>query len=202
VHIQLQNISKRYIYDWIIKDLSYTFAGGSITGVDGINGSGKSTLIKIISGWLSPSVGSINYLSDNIEISRSEIFKHVSIVAPYTDVIQEFDLTEMYDFHVKFKALKNIPDFDKFQSVVRVKKHSGKPLQYYSSGMKQRVQLALAILSETGLLLLDEPTAYLDKENKKWFYDLLSKNMNGRTVIISSNDMEDFQFCENVLNLK
>ena len=201
MQVQLQQISKRYIFDWIINDFSYNFLAGSVTGVNGINGSGKSTLIKMISGWLSPTEGNISYTNRGDQISRSEIYKHVSIVAPYTDTIQEFDLEEVYQFHTKFKTLQSVANFEEFQSIVHLKGHRGKPLQYYSSGMKQRVQLALAVLTDTKLLLLDEPTAYLDSSNKTWFYDLLFRHMQDRTVIISSNDAEDFQFCSGVLEL-
>lgn len=201
MEVQLQNISKRYIFDWIIKDLNYLFPEGSVTGVNGINGSGKSTLIKILSGWLSTSKGQVSYTLDGKAVKRDNIYKHVSIVGPYTDVIQEYDLEEMYTFHTKFKKLNGIATFEEFRDVVRLKGHRGKPMQFYSSGMKQRVELAFALLTNTKLLLLDEPTAYLDENNKKWFYDLLKVNMKSKTVIISSNDMEDFTYCTKVLEL-
>ncbi len=199
--VTLHNISKRFLYDWIIKDLSHDFPSGSHTGIKGINGSGKSTLIKMVSGWLSPSKGSISYVDRGHEVKRENIYKHVSIVAPYTDIIQEYDLKEMYDFHTKFRPLMDVEDYKAFQEIVRLKGHRGKPLEHYSSGMKQRVQLALALLSEAQLLLLDEPTSYLDETNKKWFYKLLEQSMSSKTVIVSSNDMEDFQFCDKVIDL-
>jgi len=201
VEIKLTDISKRYIYDWILSGVNHTFRSGSITGVTGINGSGKSTLIKIISGYLSPSEGSITYALNGKQITRSDIHKYVSIVAPYTELILEYELEEMYNFHTKFRKLSDVASYTQFRDLVRLKGHAGKALMYYSSGMKQRVQLALALLTPTKILLLDEPTSYLDQENKKWFYDLLAKRMPDRTVIISSNDTEDFQYCSEVLDL-
>lgn len=194
-------LCKRYLYDWIIKDLSRDFVSKSVTGVSGINGSGKSTLMKILSGWLSPSKGSIVYRHQEEIVPTSEVHRYVSIVAPYTDLIQEYDLREMYHFHTGFRDLKGISGFAHFEEVVKLKGHKGKALQYYSSGMKQRVQLALATLSKSPLLLLDEPTSYLDTENKAWFYELLTNNTEGKTVIIASNDDEDFQLCSDVLHL-
>lgn len=194
-------LCKRYLYDWIIKDLSRNFESESVTGVSGINGSGKSTLMKMLSGWLSPSKGSVMYRHQQETVSTADVHKYVSIVAPYTDLIQEYDLEEMYHFHTGFRELPSISDFAHFEEVVKLKGHNGKSLQYYSSGMKQRVQLALATLSKSPLLLLDEPTSYLDAENKAWFYQLLADHIDGKTVIISSNDEEDFQLCSDVLYL-
>lgn len=201
MEVQLQNISKRYLFDWIIKDLTHKFDSGSCTGITGINGSGKSTLVKMLSGWLSPSKGKVQYTKNGLTVKVDSIYKSLSIVAPYTDIIQEYDLQEMYNFHVSFRPLPNVVDYKAFTDIVHLKGQLGKPLAYYSSGMKQRVQLALALLSDTSLLLLDEPTSYLDIENKKWFYNLLENVLADRTVIISSNDAEDLQFCKGVLQL-
>jgi ABC-type multidrug transport system ATPase subunit len=181
--------------------MSHTFESGTITGVNGINGSGKSTLIKMLCGFLSSSEGNISYTLDGKNIERSDVFQYVSLAAPYTDIINEYDVEEMFTFHTKFKNLRERIDSNQFLEIVKLKGNKGKQIQFYSSGMKQRLQLALALLSDTKLLLLDEPTSYLDEENKAWFYDLLSKNKNNRTIIIASNDKEDFELCGNVISL-
>jgi len=202
MHINVENISKRYLYDWIIKDMSHTFSSESITGINGINGSGKSTFIKMISGYLSPSKGKIEYSIDDQKIDRSDLFKYISLAAPYTDIINEYDVEEMFHFHCKFKKMRIDNDLSLFLDIVKLKGSKGKQIQFYSSGMKQRLQLALALLTDSNLLLLDEPTSYLDQENKLWFYDLLSQHKNGRTIIIASNDNEDFEHCDDVLVIK
>ena len=158
-------------------------------------------MMKILSGWLSPSKGSMHYTQHGDTVPTAAIHKYVSIVAPYTDLIQEYDLREMFDFHTKFRSLPSVQGYTMFQDVVKLPGQRGKPLQYYSSGMKQRVQLALAVLSESAILLLDEPTSFLDTENKAWVYQLLEDHLQGRTTVIASNDEEDFQFCSDVLYL-
>ena len=201
MEVLLNNISKRYLYEWIIRDLSIAFPSGSIQGITGINGSGKSTVIKMISGFLSASKGDIEYSMDNKNIGRSDIYKYISLAAPYTDLINEYDAGENFQFHTKFKNVVQGIEKGDFLEIVKLDKNKGKQIQYYSSGMKQRLQLGLAILTDAPLLLLDEPTSYLDKENKYWFYDLLSTYKKGKTIIIASNDEEDFQFCEKVHNI-
>lgn len=201
MQIKVDNISKRFLYDWIIRDFSYDFKSCSITGINGINGSGKSTLIKMLSGFLSPSEGSISYQLNDYRIDRSDVYQHISMAAPYTDVISEYDIYEIFDFHVKFKTMRMDIDADAFADIVKLKGNKGKQTQFYSSGMRQRLQLALCVLTDSDVLLLDEPTSYLDQENRDWFYDLLAHHQSGRTIIIASNDDVDFQLCGEVLSL-
>ncbi len=201
MEVIIQNLSKRYLYDWIIRDLSHTFAQGSVSGVNGINGSGKSTFIKMLCGFLSPSEGKILYTSDDRKISRGDIYQYMTLAAPYTDVINEYDVVEMFDFHTKFKKLRLDIDTKQFLELVKLKGNRGKQIQFYSSGMKQRLQLALALITDSKLLLLDEPTSYLDDENKAWFYDLLAAHRHDRTIIIASNDKADFELCNEVISL-
>jgi ABC-type multidrug transport system ATPase subunit len=199
--ITLENLSKRYQYDWIISNLDFVFEPNSITGINGINGSGKSTLIKLISGYLSPSKGKISYHLDRNQIDRSDLFGFLSMAAPYTDLIQEYDAEEMFLFHSKFKKMRKEFNVNDFLRKVNLTGNKGKQIQYYSSGMKQRLQLAIALFTDSKVLLLDEPTSYLDNQNKEWFYDLLKEEISDRTVIIASNDLDDFRYCTNVISL-
>ena len=147
--ITLEKLSKRYLYDWIIRDMDFVFETNSITGVNGINGSGKSTLIKLLSGYLSPSEGKISYEMGGNKIDRSDVFQHMSLAAPYTDLIQEYDAEEMFLFHRKFKKLRRDYDVKTFLDKVNLKGNKGKQIQYYSSGMKQRLQLAMAVYTDS-----------------------------------------------------
>jgi len=199
--IKLEKLSKRYLYDWIINDMDFVFEPNSITGINGINGSGKSTLIKLLSGYLSPSQGKILYSIENKKIERPDVFKYMSLAAPYSDLVQEYDAEEMFLFHTKFKKLRSNLDAKTFLEKVNLKGNKGKQIQFYSSGMKQRLQLAIALFTESKLLLLDEPTSYLDSTNKEWFYNLLKTEISGRTVIVASNDEDDFRFCTEVISL-
>ena len=199
--ITLEKLSKRYLYDWIIRDMNYVFENNSITGINGINGSGKSTLIKLLSGYLSPSQGKVSYEIADKKIERSDLYSYVSLAAPYSDLIQEYDAEEMFLFHKKFKKLRSDIDVNSFLERVNLKGNKGKQIQYYSSGMKQRLQLAIALFTDSKLLLLDEPTSYLDNTNKDWFYSLLKDEISDRTVIIASNDLDDFRYCNETITL-
>lgn len=199
--IEINRLSKRYGYQWIIKDLTCQFLSDSINGIAGNNGSGKSTLIKMISGFLSPTQGEINYLIDQKKIQTAEIFNHLSLAAPYTDLINEFTLEEMFVFHQKFKSFRDPISFADFEYQIELKGQGKKSLTYFSSGMKQKIQLAFALLSNTQILLLDEPTSFLDAGAKDWFASILNKNKANRIVILASNDTFDIKLCDKVLEL-
>lgn len=195
------NICKRYGYQWIIKDFNHKFLSGEVCGLSGSNGSGKSTLIKILSGFLTPTSGKLDVKVNDRICTKSQWYQHVSLAAPYTDLINEYSLEENFAFHARFKVMYDQLDFNTFESKIQLKGHSQKTLQHFSSGMKQKIQLALALMSETPILLLDEPTSFLDNHAKKWFSELLSEYSRDRLIIIASNDNYDLDLCGQVVSL-
>lgn len=194
MQIELNKISKRYGYQWILRDLDLEISSGSVLGVNGLNGSGKSTLIKILSGFLSPSDGKITHSINNKRVAIADVYKAVSWVAPYLSLTDNYTIEEMYNLQAKFKRMKT-ESFKEFIDVIDLGEHQNKYIKDFSSGMQQRLQLGLAILSDTPLLLLDEPTSYLDSYAISWYHALLQKHIKGRTVIIASNDAGDLAEC-------
>lgn len=196
--IVIDKLSKRYGYQWIIRDFESRFVSDRIYGIAGSNGSGKSTLIKMISGYLTPTSGTIDYQMQGNKVNVASIFPYISLAAPYTDLINEYTLAEMLHFHQKFKQFKAKITFKEFEQKIMLTGQKDKTLQHFSSGMKQKIQLALALLSDTPILLLDEPTSYLDGDAKAWFKSLLAENVKDRVVIIASNDHYDLDLCTEI----
>ena len=170
-------------------------------GLSGPNGSGKSTLIKIISGYLSPTSGEITYLNQKKSIYRNDVYRYLSMVGPYSGLIGEYTMEEQYDFHFKFKEAIQNESYNDFKSWLDLDIHDHKRIMDYSSGMNQRLQVALALKTYSPLLLLDEPTAFLDNNAKMWFYEKLAEIKGSRTVIIASNEKEDFKYCSNIYDI-
>lgn len=200
MNITLDQVSKRYGYQYILKDIALTIEDDITYGVAGPNGSGKSTFLKLVSGYLSPSEGSISYQVEGKKVGRDSIYEHISIAAPYIDLIGEYSLEEVYDFHRKFKKV-SVGGFKEFFELLGYPYDLDLQFQDYSSGMQQRVKLALAILTKSSLLLLDEPTTYLDDNAREWFQNLLKNHLKGRTTILCSNDKNDFQHCTEILDV-
>lgn len=199
--ISLDNIGKRYNREWIFRGISRSFEEGS-TVILGPNGSGKSTLLQLMAGAVSPSEGLIKFSSNGNDIPVENVFRYVSIASPYLELIEEYTFEEAAEFQAGFKDF--FPEL-KTSDIIELsglQKAKNKLIKYYSSGMKQRAKLTLAILSNTPLLFLDEPVSNLDKAAISWYSDLISKYTAGRICIVCSNQQtEEYFFCKEQLNI-
>jgi ABC-type multidrug transport system ATPase subunit len=211
LQIELDNIGKRFRYEWIFKGVSQTFEQGSSYAILGPNGSGKSTLMKVLSGHLSPSDGSISFLYENKKkLMVEDVYKHISYAAPYIDLVEEMTLEELITYYFKFKTLRKGLINKDLVDILGFQKSKNKQIRFFSSGMKQRLKLVLAICADTPILLLDEPTTNLDAQGVSWYQQLISENNKNtepafrgveRLVVIASNIEHDYTFCKNKLNI-
>ena len=194
--IILQNIGKRYNSDWIFRKVDREFSLGNNYVITGANGSGKSTLLQLIAGNQIPSEGKITYFNGK-EIEAEQFFSQLSFASPYLELIEEFTLRELLHFHFKFKKMRAGFTEEKIIERAYLSASADKQLKNFSSGMKQRVRLVLAVLSDTPLLLLDEPCSNLDHKGVEWYNDLIAENKNDRLIIVCSNKQkEEYAFCD------
>ncbi|MFI5161689.1 MAG: ATP-binding cassette domain-containing protein [Sphingobacteriales bacterium] len=201
MRITLQNIGRRFNRDWIFRGIDYTFTLGESYAILGPNGSGKSTLLSVLNGSLSPSAGTIGYTMQDSPIEAEDIFKQLSLAAPYLELIEEFSLLEMIDFHFKFKAYRENLDRDGVVNLLNMYESRNKLIKYFSSGMKQRLKLALAFCSDTPMLMLDEPTSNLDTQGVDWYLGLVQQFAAKRLTIVCSNQQHEYSFCKHLLNI-
>src|ERR1700744_5676314 len=199
--ISLQNIGRRFNRDWIFRGIDYTFNNNKTYAILGPNGSGKSTLLQVLNGSLAPSTGILNYSYADTAIEISEVYKHLSLAAPYLELIEEFTLSEVIDFHFKFKSYKAGIDKTGVIELLAMENNKNKLIKYFSSGMKQRLKLALAFCSDTPMLMLDEPTSNLDNQGVEWYLNLVQKFAANRLTIICSNQEQEYSFCDEQLNI-
>lgn len=197
MEIILEKIGRRFNREWIFRNIDYTFKTGKSYAVLGINGSGKSTLLQVLCGVLSPSEGKI-YFKDKagkpIDVER--VFKEVSIAAPYLELIEELTLLEAITFHFEFKNRVRGISNSEIVDLLGMQSSRNKQIKYFSSGMKQRVKLALAFLSDTNFLFLDEPCSNLDEQGIAWYQQLIKHYTQGRLVLVCSNQPVEYEFCE------
>ena len=179
--IVAENLGKRFNREWVFRNFNYQFDPGKIYAITGPNGSGKSTLMQVLWGQMLPSTGAVNYL----EPTPPEPFKTLAIATPYMDLIDEFTLEEMIGFHFKFKASR-VPVEAILEKTELVSSRQ-KPISSFSSGMKQRLKLALAFFSNVSVLFLDEPCTNLDKKSIEWYHQQLSEVPQDTVVFIASN---------------
>jgi len=198
--ISLQDISKRFNYDWIFRNVNHTFESGNRYAITGPNGSGKSTLLRIIAGQLQPTTGKVNFKED-IALSDENIFRHISFAAPYLELIEEYTLEELFHFQERFRNWRNAMDHRSLLELSGLEKHRKKEIRQFSSGMRQRVKLILAICSDTSILILDEPGTNLDNASFVWYQNLLDRFAENRIIILGSNLEREFADCGQVIEM-
>ncbi len=200
--ITLKDIGRRYNNEWIFRHINYTFESGKSYAILGHNGSGKSTFLKVLSSSLAPSSGELIYTDGDEVLPLDHIYQQLSLAAPYVELIEEFTLNELIDFHFKFKNY--LPSFDK-QTVVNLLglEHAlDRELRFFSSGMRQRVKLALACCSASDLVLLDEPTSNLDSAGEQWYLSLIDRTeLPSRLFIVCSNQKKEYEFCDETISI-
>lgn len=217
--ISLSNTGKRYNREWIFRHCSYEFISGKSYAITGPNGSGKSTLLQVIAGATLHNEGTIEYKKDTgssildlnlkqpapkIKYQESSIqsYQMISIAAPYLELIEEMTAKEMLQFHSKFKPLLQSLSIEDILKIVGLENAVNKQLRYFSSGMKQRLKLAQAFFSNTPVLLLDEPTTNLDADGIALYHTLISNYTKDKLVIVSSNVMQEYDFCEEIIEIE
>lgn len=194
--IKVQNASKRFHHEWIFKNLDLDLSTGDKIAVTGGNGSGKSTFLKCLSGAIPLTSGAILYQSGATQISEEQWFRSLALATPYLELPEEFTLSEVLSFHFEFKNPLQQRSNVEILEILGLEKHKSKTISQFSSGMKQRVKLVLAMFSEVPLLLLDEPTTNLDKQGITWYLDLIQQFTQDRILVICSNDPVEYDFCE------
>ena len=201
MEIVLSNAGKKYYREWIFRNVNLSFKSPERYVILGPNGSGKSTLLQLISGAITPTEGFISFSTSASVVPNDSIYKSLSIVAPYLELIEEFTLDELIRFHFSFKKQnESLRKTVLSETGLESKKNS--VYRYFSSGMKQRVKLALAVCSDSELLLLDEPCSNLDKEGMRWYNELIQNHTRDKLIVVASNTVEDeYAFCTHSLNM-
>jgi ABC-type multidrug transport system ATPase subunit len=196
--IEVENISKRFGRQQIIKNFTYSFLQNEMYVIQGANGSGKSTLLKMLSGFLSFDKGSIIYYNGVNVIQRDHLIQLIAYAAPYISSPEDLTITETIRFQQNFKTLS----VSEAELLTILELPGDKKLLELSSGMKQRLQLGLAFYSTSSLLLLDEPTSFFDKAWKKKYQDWITATKGLKTVILCSNEEEEYAQFNRTVHLK
>jgi ABC-type multidrug transport system ATPase subunit len=190
--ITVQDLSKRFNREWIFRHLDYQFISGNTYAITGPNGSGKSTLLQVLWGQIPQSSGTIHYKKGASEISADAIFRHISIATPYMDLVEEFSLAEMLNFHFKLKKLRPGYTTEDLPEIMYLEDAREKQLTNFSSGMKQRLKLAMAFYTDADIYFLDEPGTNLDRRAFDWYLTELSKLPSEALVFIASNNPQEY----------
>ena len=208
-----ENLSKNFDRKNIFKDISFSLSSGDSLAITGKNGSGKSTLIKILSALLTQTSGTLEFNIDNINIERSRYHNYIGLVSPYLNLYDEFTGYENLDFISSIRGNSRGKSRDNFRgnsgkniindilNKVGLYERRNDTLRIYSSGMKQRLKIAFAIMHSPLVLLLDEPTDNLDAEGIKIVDEIVSEYKADRILIVATNNEYEKSYCKTEIRL-
>ena len=196
--IILNNISKKYNKKYVFKNFSYQFEN-KYYSITGSNGSGKTTLLKIILGYITPQNGNVTYYKNNSKI-EDDNFGFFSFASPYQEIIEEFTLNEIIHFHFKFLSPINKMKENEIINLLEMEEYSNIKISNFSTGMKQKVKLGLALFSECEFTLLDEPCSNLDDKGIIWYHKNIEESLKFKKIIVASNNKNEI-LNKNVVNI-
>ncbi len=191
IAVELQGVSHTFKSHPVFNPVTVRVPAGSECLIRGTNGSGKSTLGRIIAGELTPADGQITWLHEAQAIEAEVMCKRSQRVSPVTALHPQLTIAELIAFQGQFRPWSVAPS--DLLNEAGLAKHMGKAYRDLSSGMQQRVKLALALAVHNELIVLDEPSANLDADGIAWYRESLQALRGEATLIVCSNDRsEDF----------
>ncbi|MHB8381613.1 MAG: ABC transporter ATP-binding protein [Candidatus Binataceae bacterium] len=203
--VEVNHLTKRFGKFNAVNDVSFGIEQGEIIGMLGPNGAGKTTTIHMILGLITPSAGEVRIFGHDIQTHREEILQAINFTSPY--VAFPYRLTVLENLLV-FARLYNVPrrreKIDAMLEMFGITDLRDKPVARLSSGENTRVGLAKAMLNDPRLILLDEPTAYLDPEIAWQVKELMMRvqRENGTTILYTSHNMAEVeQMCSRIVFL-
>ena len=206
--IEIKNLNKQYNNVLAVKNINFNISKGSIVGLLGPNGCGKTTTIGMMLGLIKPSSGSVYINDQNIENenNRTKILEKVNFISPYVELPKKLTVEENLKVYGKMYGVKNlkekIVELMKQLNLFEFKKRKTGEL---SSGQKNRVSLAKALINDPEILLLDEPTASLDPDVGDYIRGYIENfaEKKGATILLASHNMNEVErLCNEVMMMK
>ncbi len=200
--IKTTKLFKRFGNLKVLKDINFDLTTGDSMAIVGRNGSGKSTLLQVLLSIYTPTKGKIEYFSDEKPMDDNQVRSQIALVSPYLNLYDQLSAEENLKFFSTVSGL-NITGKE-IEALLERVGLEGRGLDYvggYSSGMKQRLKYATALLKNPGFLFLDEPTSNLDDQGKEIVFDIIEEYKPQSIVIIATNEKEEYHLVEKQLRV-
>ncbi|MCE4216609.1 ABC transporter ATP-binding protein [Aquirufa antheringensis] len=197
MEILVQNLSKKFRQEFVIRQFNYTFQSRNSYAITGPNGSGKSTLLQLLAQFTLPNTGTVEMSGVDPDL----VYSHITYAAPYVELIEEYTLAEHLEILSKNNYLPSSITLETLERFIDLQPGRYKLIKNYSSGMRQKIKLGFALLSERPVLLLDEPTTNFDEQAKNWFFERLEQQRN-KLIIIASNEAREINFCQEKISIQ
>ena len=184
MRVELLDVAQTFGKHTLFQGLNLCLEPGQKTVILAGNGAGKSTLLQIMAGSRAPRKGTVRW---NGGVDQDAILSRPAFASPYTELIEDLTLEEHLAFQAALLPWQNQLTYADVLEATGLKNQAYKPIKLFSSGMKQRLRLSLALLSSAPAILLDEPVSNLDPAGMEWYCHLLANHLNGRTLVVASN---------------
>lgn len=198
--IQVNNLSKHFNDITAVKDLSFTVNEGDVYGFLGQNGAGKSTTIRMLLTLVKPSTGKINIFGKDLSGNRTEILKQVGAVIEKPDLYKYLSAYDNLAIFAKMSGIKPAKPFLLEQlHRVGLEERAFSKVKTFSQGMKQRLGIAVALIHDPKLIILDEPTNGLDPQGIADMRNLILNlsRERGKTILVSSHLLSEIELVAN-----
>ena len=206
IAININNLSKKYKNALAVKNINFKISKGSIIGLLGPNGCGKSTTIGMMLGLIKPSSGTVIINNKNMENNRTDLLQKMNFISPYIELPKKLTIEENLQVFGRMYGVQNLKDkiieiMEKLNLIDLKKRKTGE----LSSGQKNRVSLAKALINDPEILLLDEPTASLDPDVGDYVRGIIENFASNKkkTILIASHNMNEVErLCSEVMMMK
>lgn len=206
ITLKVDNLKKRFERKTIFSNITFTLNIHRSLSIVGRNGIGKSTMLKTIAGLLAPTEGTINLEVNGKSIARSEHYKFLGFVSPYLQLYDEFTGLENLVLFKSMRGLSNdcstLASTENLLNRFGIWQQRNDLVRTYSTGMKQRLKFAVALIHKPALLIIDEPTVNLDEDGQAKVLECINEQKENGIVIIATNNRDEFNWCDEILDLE
>ena len=204
--VNVNNLSKNFSSFEAVKEISFSINESEILGLLGPNGCGKTTTIGMMLGLLKPTSGEVIINGLNVEKNRINLLKKMNFISPYIELPKKLTVKENLMVYGKLYSVNNINNrIDYLTETLRLSEFINKKTGELSSGQKNRVSLAKAVVNDPDILLLDEPTASLDPETGDFVRTFIEKISSEKkiSILLASHNMNEVKrLCKSILMMK
>ena len=204
--IEINNLNKSFGNILAVKNINFKIDKGTIIGLLGPNGCGKSTTIGMMLGLIKPTSGTVLINGQNIENNRTNLLEKMNFISPYIELPKKLTVEENLKVYGRLYGVKNLESkISELMEKLNLTQFKKRKTGELSSGQKNRVSLAKALVNDPEILLLDEPTASLDPDVsdyiRTFIEDFASKK--GTTILLASHNMNEVErLCHEVMMMK
>ena len=207
VFLKTVNLEKSFLNKVIFRNVNLDLKTGDSLAVTGRNGSGKSTLLKVLANLMKPNKGKVVVSNGSGDVLPEKVHLYFGMIAPYLNLYDELTALENLEFFYDLKC-NDRPASDKKEHLkyllnrINLYNRRNDEVKNFSSGMKQRVKLAFAIINSPKILLMDEPRTNLDVEGIDLVYKIAEEHTANGILILATNEPDDTKLCRDIISIE